>query len=99
MGVMRNVGSDYGDIVAMTNFDNIVTVSTTRNYVIGYDRRLSRGQSSQYCFQTKPQEGLITSMVVAENGLCVVLGTSLGRFSVWDLRFLMPVKSFAPHVS
>ena len=98
MGLIRNVGSEEGAVVSMTNYDTIVTVSTNRNCVFGWDLR-SPGQSNAYVFQTKPQEGLITSMVIAENGLCVVLGTSLGRFAVWDLRFLMPVKSFAPHVS
>ena len=84
-------------MVAMTTNECVVTVSTNRNTVFGWDTRLD-GLNNAYHFQSKPSDGIVSSLVVADNGLCVVLGSSLGKFSVWDLRFLMPVKSFAPPV-
>ncbi|XP_075254155.1 phosphoinositide 3-kinase regulatory subunit 4-like isoform X3 [Convolutriloba macropyga] len=89
---------DEGLLVSMTTNENVVTASTNKNLIFGWDLR-AKGLNNAYRFYTQPHDGLISAMVVADNGLCVVLGTSLGKFSVWDLRLLMPVKTFAPHTS
>lgn len=83
-----------GQIVSMQAVSSnspVLTFATVRGTVQGWDTRTS---ADGWKLQAFPSHGLIQSCTVDPGESWMTVGTSRGVYTLWDLRFRIPIKSW-----
>jgi phosphoinositide-3-kinase regulatory subunit 4 len=88
LSVVRTVDPQRGPIVALHHYNSdvasVVTYATQRGHVGGWDLRAVR---EAFAYSLRPELGYATSMTVSPDRHWVVVGTSRGYVSLWDIRY------------
>eukprot|EP00051_Salpingoeca_urceolata_P013431 m.168711 g.168711 ORF g.168711 m.168711 type:complete len:1395 (-) comp17794_c0_seq2:240-4424(-) len=79
------------DLHHLGGHESVLAYATVRGRIHGWDLRTER---EGWCLNSLPAQGLIQSFVVDEARGWMLVGTSRGVYTVWDLRYGLPVKSW-----
>lgn len=79
------------DVQSMGPGSPVVLYSTVRGSVYGWDTRTAK---DGWNLKPIPTHGLITSCLVDPTQSSLLVGTSRGVYTLWDLRFQLPIKSW-----
>ena len=69
----------------------VLTFATVRGEVVGWDTRTA---ADGWRLQSFPSHGLIQSCTVDTGESWMTVGTARGVYTLWDLRFRIPIKSW-----
>jgi WD40 repeat protein len=69
----------------------VLAYSTVRGHIEGWDTRTA---SSGWKLEAFPHHGLLNAFVVDPNESWLVAGSARGVYTLWDLRFQLPIKSW-----
>lgn len=93
VSTVKNLDPSDGAIMEIDHFNtdsqSIILFATNRGKVHAWDLRAKK---EPFALNNPPFFGLLETFVVEPNRNWIVTGTSSGYFTVWDLRFLIPVK-------
>ncbi|KAL5208265.1 hypothetical protein ABZP36_032700 [Zizania latifolia] len=73
------------------SFSPTILLSTEHCGIHKWDTRTN---SESWSFRSSPEEGYISTLVVGQCGNWFISGSSRGVLTLWDNRFLLPVKSW-----
>lgn len=79
-----------------SGFQNVAVYATLYGSIIGWDLR---SPGIAWRFENQLDKGSITTFCVDSHQSLLTLGTSLGHYKAWDLRFQIPINSFDPPFS
>lgn len=90
---IRQVAPDEGEILAVNHFNtssaSILSYATQKGNVHSWDLRSAR---EPFALRIPNETGYITSMAMGSDRNWMVIGTSKGFLSLWDLRFQQILK-------
>ncbi|EGD81284.1 serine/threonine protein kinase [Salpingoeca rosetta] len=78
-------------LAANLHHDDVLAFSTAKGVVGAWDLRTA---ADGWTVKTKPGYGLAQTFVTDRAGVWMVTGTARGVLTLWDIRFLRPVKSW-----
>ena len=85
---IRRINTDEGEILAVNHFNtssaSIYTYASERGFLHSWDLRAAL---EPFALKLPQDTGYVTSMAMGNDRNWVVLGTSKGFISLWDLRF------------
>ena len=91
----RQVDSNYdgsiSDLQSLGPGSSMVLYSTVRGNIYGWDTRTAK---DGWLLKPIPTHGLIQACLVDPTQSSLIVGTSRGVYTLWDLRFQLPVKSW-----
>ncbi len=68
-----------------------VVYTTVRGAVYGWDMR---ADTLAFALRNPPSQGLVEAFSIGERASWMMVGTSRGIYTVWDMRYQLPVKSW-----
>ena len=74
---------------------SVLMYSTLRGNIHGWDLRMKNASQESFIMRNAPSLGLLTSVEVDRHSNWVIVGTDLGVYTIWDMRFQIPVRSFS----
>uniref|UniRef100_A0A8D8VIJ6 non-specific serine/threonine protein kinase n=1 Tax=Cacopsylla melanoneura TaxID=428564 RepID=A0A8D8VIJ6_9HEMI len=78
--------------------NNVIAYSCITGQIAGWDLRVSNTSGNAWKLDNDLKKGAIFALHVDSRQYQLVVGTSLGSFTCWDLRFKLPVSTFShPH--
>jgi len=93
LGTLRRVFHGEGEVLAVSHFNtqsaSIITYATQRGNIHSLDLRSTR---HPFALSLSPDLGYLTDMQVGDDHNWVVVSTSRGFLSLWDIRFQTMVK-------
>ena len=89
--IERSGGSVLSLQQYMTNSQALVVYATSLSRIHGWDFR-SRRES--FLMQNPKSAGIITSFTIDSSRNWMVVGTSRGFYTIWDMRFTIPVRTW-----
>lgn len=95
---VRFIDKGEGSVFDVRHFDkapsSVLMYATSRGIIHGWDLRLKDTSKDAFMLKNSPQLGLLTCITVDSSNNWIVTGSDLGVYTIWDLRFQVPVKSF-----
>jgi phosphoinositide-3-kinase regulatory subunit 4 len=97
---VRFLDKDEGSVFDIRHYDalpsSVLMYATQRGNIHGWDLRMKgQGPQESFLMRNSPNCGLLTSVSVDPAHNWVVVGSDLGVYTIWDLRFQIPVRSFS----
>ncbi|KAI9143991.1 hypothetical protein BKA69DRAFT_1122650 [Paraphysoderma sedebokerense] len=74
-----------------TEMESLLVYATSRSRIIGWDLRTSK---NAFELQNPISYGTLTAMAIDTKHNWLLVGTNRGIFTVWDIRFHIPLKSW-----
>nr|XP_008197837.1 PREDICTED: phosphoinositide 3-kinase regulatory subunit 4 isoform X2 [Tribolium castaneum] len=74
-----------------SGFQSVLVYATLYGSIIGWDLRTP---GIAWKLENSLEKGFITSFCVDSHQSLLTLGTSIGHYKAWDLRFQLPINSF-----
>eukprot|EP00039_Didymoeca_costata_P030765 m.31247 g.31247 ORF g.31247 m.31247 type:complete len:1414 (+) comp8296_c0_seq1:129-4370(+) len=84
----------YGRVVDLKPLNvnsPVLAYATVSGHVAGWDTRTA---NDGWSFKSCPHHGLIQSILIDRTQSCLTTGCTRGVYSLWDLRFQLPIKSW-----
>ncbi|XP_044262700.1 phosphoinositide 3-kinase regulatory subunit 4 isoform X2 [Tribolium madens] len=74
-----------------SGFQSVLVYATLYGSIVGWDLR---APGIAWKLENSLEKGFITSFCVDSHQSLLTLGTSIGHYKAWDLRFQLPINSF-----
>ena len=95
---VRVIDRSEGRIFDVRNFEpsqasSMLIFATSNGNIHGLDLRLKANEES-FVLRNSPRLGFSTSISVDNSSNWIMVGSDLGVYTIWDIRFQIPVRSF-----
>ncbi len=97
---VRFIDKSEGSIFDVRSFEgtpssSVLMYATAHGNLHGWDLRMKTTSQESFVMRNSPRMGLLTSVAVDNTHNWVIVGSDLGVYTIWDLRFQIPVRSFS----